>query len=65
MHVDSPNMSIQKKSALLLRKEPSSSALQYFTRKNMWNTKSRPAAENRLDHSPFPKPGTDKVRVPE
>ena len=38
-----PKTSIQRKSALRLRKEPSSSALQYFTRKNMWNTKSSPA----------------------
>ena len=31
------------KSALRPRKEPSSSDLQYLSRKNMWNTKSRPA----------------------
>jgi hypothetical protein len=37
-------MSIHRKSALRPRKQPSSSALLYLIRKNMWKTKSRPAA---------------------
>jgi hypothetical protein len=35
-----PARSIQAKSTDLFRKDPSSNCLAYFTRKNMWNTKS-------------------------
>jgi hypothetical protein len=38
-----PNSSIHRNSSLRPRKDPSSKVLQYFTRKNMWNTKSRSA----------------------
>lgn len=37
-----PNRSIHRKSAARLRKLPSSSDLEYLTRKNMWKKKSRP-----------------------
>mmetsp|Transcript_3372 Transcript_3372/g.21041 ORF Transcript_3372/g.21041 Transcript_3372/m.21041 type:complete len:122 (-) Transcript_3372:178-543(-) len=37
-----PNTSMKKKSAVLPRKDPSSSSLQYLERKNMWKTKSNP-----------------------
>lgn len=44
-----PNSSIHRKSAERLRNDPSSSDLLYFTRKNMWKKKSRPATRGRWE----------------
>ena len=45
VRMPAPNMSIQRKSALRLRNDPSSSDLLYLTRKNMWKKKSRPVGQ--------------------
>lgn len=43
LRIYTPHMSIHRKSALRPRNDPSSNDLLYLIRKNMWNTKSRPA----------------------